>query len=164
LVEDSGEEWERTCAEAESWLLRTALLGGQRAVLAGSRDRADTARVQLRWQNTAGVTYPIEALTQAQEAPPLPVAGNAALAYAADSYGRALEAAIHHAAAAVALRLVEDELTVTRQRLRSVEDRWIPQLKSMLADLDLRLAELEREEIIRLRWAHAQHRGPVGRR
>jgi len=52
-----------------------------------------------------------------------------------------------------AARVAAAEVVTTRGRLRAIEDRWVPELESALHTLDGALAELERAEGVRLRWA-----------
>jgi len=54
------------------------------------------------------------------------------------------------------LTRVRAELLATRRRLRGVEDRLIPRLEETLRLTELSLDEIEREEGLRLRWAHPE--------
>jgi V/A-type H+-transporting ATPase subunit D len=116
LAERTRLEWEASVAEAERWLLRAAVLGGQRGV------RAD------------------------------PGAATAALPMARAAYRRALEAAVAHAAADGAARVVSAEVRTTRLRLRAIQDRWVPRLEQALAGVEASLLEAEGAENVRLRW------------
>ena len=60
--------------------------------------------------------------------------------------------ALDRAAATRALELLESELRLTRRRLRGLDNRWIPLLRETLHDVELRLAEEEREEMVRSKW------------
>jgi len=64
-----------------------------------------------------------------------------------------LEAAVAHAAAAAALRLIGAEAAVTRYRLRAIKDRWIPRLERARAEITFALDEVERADQARLRRA-----------
>ena len=151
LAVRSGEELERTCREAETWLLRAGLLGGQRDLrLAGGGPLAD---VRIAWRDTMGVRYPAEASCGLPEPVPPPPACTAALAPAAAAYRATLAAAVSHAAVTAAGRLVAEEVAVTRQRLRGIQDRWVPRLRAALAELELSLDELEQADNARLRRA-----------
>jgi len=155
LSEQTRAEWEQCCAEAETWLLRAALLGGQAAIRHATPQRPAT--VTVRWATAMGARYPAEAVTTIDDPDAAgPGVGNAALGPAAAAYRRALDAAARHAAASAALRTIDAELLATRRRLRAVQDRWIPRLESTLARIRLALDEQERAEGVRLRWAAAQ--------
>jgi V/A-type H+/Na+-transporting ATPase subunit D len=141
-------EWERRCADAERWLLRAAMLGGERAVrLAADGSAAD---VTVSYGITMGVRHPDGATCRV---PASATWDGPALAAAREAHGRALEAAVRHAAAAAALRAVEAETLATRYRLRAVRDRWIPRLEQALAEVTLALEEQELADSARLRLA-----------
>jgi V/A-type H+-transporting ATPase subunit D len=144
LAGRTGEELERTCRDAETWLLRAGLLGGQRDLrLAGG---GPLAEVRIAWRDTMGVHYPAEARLDLPEPVPPPPA-------CAGAHRAALAAAVGHAAATAAVRRVAGEVAATRQRLRGIEDRWIPRLRAALAELELSLDELEQSDNARLRRA-----------
>jgi V/A-type H+-transporting ATPase subunit D len=156
LVQRTGEDWERACREAETWLLRAALLGGQRALrLAADGPPAD---VTVAWRDTMGIRYPVEAAYVPPEQAAPTLAGTAALAGAAAAHRAALAAAVRHAAATAAASTVDAEVTATRQRLRAIEDRWIPRLHAALTEVELALDELEHADGVRLRRAAATTR------
>jgi V/A-type H+-transporting ATPase subunit D len=142
--------WERCCAEAEEWLLRATLLGGERALRLAAAEGA--AEVRISHVVTAGVRYPDGGTCTLRQ--PAHWAG-ATTAEARRAHQAALEAAVVHAAAAAALRLIEAEVTVTRYRLRAIQDRWIPRLEQARAEITFALDEIERADQARLRRARA---------
>jgi len=149
-------DWDRSCADAERWLLRASMLGGERAIrLAAVGPGAD---VTISYGSTMGVRYPDGAACriQASEAWDGP-----ALTATRQAHGRALEAAVRHAAAAEALRVVEAEMLATRYRLRAVKNRWIPRLEQALAEVTLALEEQELADTARLRLAAGRTGGPA---
>jgi V/A-type H+/Na+-transporting ATPase subunit D len=144
-------EWERCCADAQQWLLRASMLGGQRAVRLAADGQA--AEVIIQHHVTMGVRHPAEATCR------VPVAAGwdgPALAATRQAHVAALTAAVRHAAAAEALRLIEAEVLATRYRLRAVRDRWIPRLEQALAEVTLALEEQELADAARLRLATAR--------
>lgn len=145
-------EWAQGCAEAEEWLLRSALLEGQR----GSRLAApgELAEVQISYTVTMGVRHPADGAYSPPRTPVLWVAP--AAAEARRTCEAALEAAVRHAAAASALRTLDAETATTRQRLHAIRDRWIPRLEEARAELELTFDELERADAARLRMASRQ--------
>ena len=148
-------EWERCRDDADSWLLRAALLGGERAIRLAAADAF--AEVTISHAATMGVRYPADATCITSP----PVAGDGpALAAAREAHRAALVAAVQHAAAAQALRVLEAETTATRYRLRAVRDRWIPRLEQALAEVTFALEELERADAARLRLATTARRRP----
>ena len=101
-----------------------------------------------------GIRYPARPCAPSQ--PPLRPGTGQALTQARRAHRAALEAAVQHAAASAALRILEDETAVTRYRLRAVRDRWIPRLEQALAEVTFEIEELERADAARLRRAVGQ--------
>ena len=88
-AERTGAEWRRRCAEAEPWLLRAALLGGQRALRHAVP--GETAQVQVTWAVVMGVRYPQQAVAHSgRPAPDAAPTGTTALVEAAATYRDAL--------------------------------------------------------------------------
>ena len=156
----SAADWDRCCADAERWLLRASMLGGERAIrLAAGGPAAD---VTISYGSTMGVRYPDGAACRI----PAPAEWDGpALTATRQAHGRALTAAVRHAAAAEALRVVEAEMLATRYRLRAVKNRWIPRLEQALAEVSLALEEQELADTARLRLAAGSARrvSPSGR-
>jgi V/A-type H+-transporting ATPase subunit D len=148
-------EWERRRADADSWLLRAALLGGERAIRLAAADTF--AEVTISHVTIMGVRYPADATCTT----PLPAGRDGpALAVAREAHCAALAAAVRHAAAAEALRVLEAETAATRYRLRAVKDRWIPRLEHALAEVTFAIEELERADAARLRLAATARQRP----
>jgi V/A-type H+-transporting ATPase subunit D len=148
-ADQAAADWDRCCAEAERWLLRAAMLGGERAVRLAAAGSA--AEVTISYRLTMGVRHPDRATCLS---PPAGTWDGPAVAAARQAYGRALAAAVRDAAAAEALRVVQAEALATRYRLRAVQDRWIPRLEQALAEVSLALEEQELADTARLRLAH----------
>ena len=161
LARRTGDEWERACRQADTWLLRAALLRGQRSLRLASG--GPPAVVTIVWRDTMGIRYPAEATSDApgQDAPSAP--GGAALQRAGAAHRAALAAAVQHAAASAALRTVEAEVAATSQRLRAIQDRWVPHLQVTLAQVELDLDELEHADAAQLRRAINPKASTIGR-
>ena len=139
-------DWDRCRADAELWLLRASLLGGQRAIrLAVDGGPAD---VTVSYATAMGVRYP----SGASCAIPEPGTWDGAvLSSTRQAHRTALAAAVRSAAAAEAVRVIEAETLATRYRLRAVKDRWIPRLEQALAEVTLAIEEQEIADAARLR-------------
>lgn len=156
-AERAAAEWRSGCRDAETWFLRAALLGGQRAITAAEPDTV--ADVEVSWTVAMGVHHPREAAVHcAVPAATAATPSNTALVVAADAYRTALGAAARHAVVDAAVRRIDAEVLATRRRLRAVQERWIPRLVEALREVDAGLAELELAEGGRLRWAAGRGR------
>ncbi len=140
-------EWGRCCADAERWLLRASMLGGERAVRLAADSRPAT--VTIPYTVTMGVRHPASPVC---DIPASVTWDGPAMTRTRQAHAAALEAAVQHAAAAETL-LVEAETLATRYRLRAIEDRWIPRLEEALAEVTLALEEQELADAARLRLA-----------
>jgi V/A-type H+/Na+-transporting ATPase subunit D len=147
-AEQSRREWERCCAAADQWLLKAALLSGQRSIRLAANGGA--AQVRITYQVTAGVRHPASGACSRPE--PAAWAG-LATGEARKAHQAALAAAVAHAADAAALRVIRAEAELTRYRLHAIKDRWVPRLEQARAEITFALEELEREDQARLRRA-----------
>jgi V/A-type H+/Na+-transporting ATPase subunit D len=152
LAQRSAAAWTEAHREAETWLLRAALVGGERAIRLAA-DRVD-AEVTITWTTTMGVSHPVRAscrIPERQLTSPTP--DSTALVRAVAAYATALRAAVDHAVASAALRVVDAEVVATRRRVRAIDDRWIPRLTEAQRVLQFAIDEQEHEDGVRLRWA-----------
>jgi V/A-type H+-transporting ATPase subunit D len=150
LVERTGDAWAEACATADLWAVRAGLLGGQRALRLATRE--GTAAVAVQWSATMGIRYPSAGALSTGDASPH-LFGTAALYGSRDAHQRALEAAVKHATATAASRIVRAEVAGTRIRLRAIDDRSIPRLQQALVLLEASLDELEHADAARVRRA-----------
>ena len=113
------------------------------------------------WEHAIGVRYPADARASPSRSPTRVTARcRPPWSTARDRYRAALEAAVRHAAAQAAVRVVEAQEAATRRRLRAIEHRWLPRLEESLARVQLQLEENEHADGVLLRWAS----GPRGTR
>jgi V/A-type H+-transporting ATPase subunit D len=164
LNERTETAWRDAVAEAERWIARAGVAGGERAIRQAAGRTPPTAAVDVRWRSTMGAVYPARVGCRLPDpGAPVSAGGTAALGPAAQAYREALEAGAQHAAARMALTRVENELGVTVRRLRVIQQRWIPTLDTALHDLTVRLDEREREDLVAVRWTRDRG-GPSGER
>jgi V/A-type H+-transporting ATPase subunit D len=158
LAERTQVEWEAAVTDLERWMLRSALLSGERGLRLASG--VEVAEVAVQWRQTMGVRYPAWATCRIPE-PTLsdPLPANTALVQAVGASRRAVQAAVDQAVAATALAAVRAEIVSTRRQLRAVRDRWTPRLESARRDLTIALDDQEHDEGVRMRWAAAPTRG-----
>ncbi|WP_329249005.1 V-type ATP synthase subunit D [Actinoallomurus sp. NBC_01490] len=144
VAERTAQTWTAACAEADMWALRACLADGRRVLRP-----APPAHVTVRWEETMGLRFPVDATcTPAED--PTPMAASAALSETRKAAWTALQAAVDHAVAREAERRVSQQITVIRQRIRALQDRWIPRLTAALRQIDLAIEEAERADAARL--------------
>ena len=152
-ADEAASRWEDAAQEADAWLRRARMVGGERAFELACFYSGGPVRATVQWRRSLGVSYPAEAEIEAPPPPDLSaLGGGTALVFAAGAHRRAIQAAVEHGAAMLALNRVRRELRSTTRRLRAVERRWIPAHESALAALVLALDESERQESARVRW------------
>lgn len=146
--------WERALSEARKRMEGVDGAGGSSLVMLAATLGGEAAGVEIDWRTIMGVHYPTGARAVLPEPTPLaPLPGGAALSAARDAFRRALEAAVAVAAADAAFGRIQSELTRTTRALRALDLRAIPAYHEALTQLELRLDEAEREDMIRVRWA-----------
>ncbi|WP_369386542.1 V-type ATP synthase subunit D [Streptomyces sp. CG1] len=151
-AEEAGRVWRERLAEAESWLVRGVMLGGEQAL--AEAVPADQASVEVEWDALMGARHPAAvAWTGPVRSPAEPTPSNTALEHAETAYRAAVRAAADHAAHRSAAELLAAEAARTRQRVRALRHHWIPRLRGDLAAVELALEEAEHEEAVRRRWA-----------
>jgi V/A-type H+-transporting ATPase subunit D len=153
LVRTAREEWESRAREAELWLNRAALLAGERQLRRAGAAAKAPPELRIQWRRSLAVHYPHLAEITFPPAPNLAaLGGTSAIIYALQAHRRACEAALSYAAAKEASERFTEELRATVRRLRATEKRWIPLHEQALANLEVALDEIEREDAARTRW------------
>ncbi|MFF7652506.1 V-type ATP synthase subunit D [Streptomyces sp. NPDC007983] len=156
-AEEAGAQaWRQAVRDAETWLLRGVLLGGEHALEAAA-EGIGAADFTWREESTVGVRHPALASCRTPDrSPDAATPGNTALVHAEGAYRQVLLAGAEYAVARQAARVVGAEVAHTRQRVRALRRHWIPRLEETLARIDLALEESEHEDAIRRRWAAAR--------
>lgn len=155
---EAGLAWRDRLAEADTWLVRGVMLGGERAL--AEAVPAGRACVEVRWDALMGVRHPAAmAWTGPVRSPAEPTPPNTALAHAETAYRAAVHAAAQYAAHQAAADLLAAEAERARQRVRALRRHWIPRLRSELTAVELALEEAEHEEAVRRRWAASRGAG-----
>jgi len=149
-AERTRADWQDAARQLDRWMLRSALLSGERALRLAT-DGAD-ARVAVDWRLTMGVRYPADAACSVAR-PGGFQADNTALHEAGDAARRAVGAGVDHAVATAALDAIRAEIAATRRQLRALDHRWLPRLEAAQARLLIQLDDIEHDEHVRLRWA-----------
>ena len=148
LVAQARSDWEQRAREAERWLARAAMLGGERQL---NYAPATLAQLTVGWRTILGVRCPADPQLKLPPERGLVRAGATAAVYsAATAHQRALEAAVNVGVVERALELIERDLRATTLRRVAIERRWIPAHERALAALELSLDEVEREDSARV--------------
>lgn len=151
--ETRAHEWHDSAREAETWLLRGLVLGGEHALETAAESVGD-AEVAWGEESTMGVRHPSLASCYIPDrSPDAATPRNTALIHAEAAYREALRAGAEYAAARTAARLVGAEVAHTRRRVRALRRHWIPRLEGSLARVVLALEQAEHEDAVRRRWA-----------
>mgnify|MGYP001397614152 CR=1 FL=1 len=147
----TGAEWRHLATAARAAQLRAELAAGARGLRIGLPE--PLARVEISWTTTMGVRYPTDA--QCTAAPPdsRAVDCSAAVTLARTAHTAALQAAARHAAAAAPEQILAVQVDTTRQRVRALRHRWVPQLTHALRQREIELEEQERQDRIAARRA-----------
>jgi len=149
LVVQARSEWERLARDAEQWLARAAMLGGERQL---DVDPSAFAEITVSWRTILGVRCPEDAqLELPADRELVPAGSSAALYCAAAAHRQALEAAVRLGVAESALARIASELRAATLRRVAIERRWIPSHERALEELELALDEVEREDSARVR-------------
>jgi V/A-type H+-transporting ATPase subunit D len=152
LLAQARNEWEQRAREAETWLTRAAMLGGERPLEHVGATPVRLAQVTVSRRTILGVSAPADAqLQMPSDRELLPAGASAALLCAAAAHRRALEAAVQVGVLESAFERIQLNLRATTQRRIAIERRWIPAHERALADLELGLDEVEREDSARVR-------------
>ncbi|GAA0552764.1 V-type ATP synthase subunit D [Streptomyces mordarskii] len=152
-AEEAGARaWRDTVREAETWLLRGLLQGGEHA-LETAADGVGPTEIAWRAETTMGVRHPWHLSCQDPDrSPDAATPGNTALVHAEAAWREALRAGAEYAVARAAAGIVGAEVARTRQRVRALRRHWIPRLEESLAQIGLALEESEHEDAVRRRW------------
>jgi V/A-type H+-transporting ATPase subunit D len=158
-VDETRRAWETASRDADRWFLRATMLGGVQQ-LELVRPQITAAEASVEWRSTMGLIRP-ERTAVSVVAPEAiaSLARSSALPPAAAAHRAAVRAALDHAAASRALALLDDELARTRRRLRALEHRWLVELDRQMHEIELVLAEQERDDAVRTRWASRSDHG-----
>ncbi|MFF7678978.1 V-type ATP synthase subunit D [Actinacidiphila glaucinigra] len=160
--------WRACVTDAETWLLRAVVIGGEHALIAAAAGAGGPAVVTVEWTTSLGVRRPASVAVQVPPRTPDTAApGNTALVRAEAAYREVVRSAASYAAAQSAVRIVEAEMSRTQRRVRVLRRHWIPRLQRELDRVERVLEQAEHEDAVRLRRAHACHGhgggGPAGR-
>jgi vacuolar-type H+-ATPase subunit D/Vma8 len=150
IARDTERRWQQAASAADRWGVRAAALTGRDGFNWAAPGLPASARI--RWVDVMGVNYPSHVDTTLPDAPPgARSPGSAALDRAVDAYRAAARVAAEHAVAQTACQIIDTEVLAVRMRRIAIGQRWLPQVRRLLAELETRLEENERAETVRWR-------------
>lgn len=151
----------QTYREGELLFRRTVALEGFLSIKGVASSIARRPLVSLKVKNIMGVVIPkIDALElQKAFAENLPISTSVRMDSLAEKYTGLLELVISAAETEVALRKILKEIEKTKRRVNALEFAVIPKMKSQASFIRMRLEEVERENIFRMKRIKAAQAG-----
>lgn len=141
--------------EAQKKINKARALDGDVVVRGASAARAETPEIVLDSKNIMGVVVPqIEGSKVRKDVGERGYSlldTSARIDEAAEAYEELLDTIILAAEIETAMRKMLDEIEKTKRRVNALEFKLIPELKEARDFIELRLEEMEREEIFRLK-------------
>jgi V/A-type H+-transporting ATPase subunit D len=146
-----SEDYER----AQRKIDKARALDGDVAVRGAASARAETPRITLESKNIMGVVVPqIEGSKVRKDVGERGYSlleTSARIDEAAEAYEELLDTIILAAEIETAMKKMLEEIEKTKRRVNALEFKLIPELKDAQEFIELRLEEMEREEIFRLK-------------
>ena len=141
--------------EAQKKIDKARALDGDVAVRGAASARAETPRITLESKNIMGVVVPQIEGSKVQkdvgERGYSLLETSARIDEAAEAYEELLDTIILAAEIETAMKKMLEEIEKTKRRVNALEFKLIPELKDAQEFIELRLEEMEREEIFRLK-------------
>ncbi|MHC1571286.1 MAG: V-type ATP synthase subunit D [Methanosarcinales archaeon] len=154
-AKDVRSELERDYAVAQEKLNIAKTIEGTVAVNSTAFSLMDTPKIELESKNVMGVVVPKIESTSVKKSITERGYGiigtSSRIDEAADAYESLVEKIILAAEIETTMKRLLDDIEKTKRRVNALEFKLIPELYEALAFITLRLEEMEREEIFRLK-------------
>ncbi|CAD7768362.1 V-type ATP synthase subunit D [Candidatus Methanoperedenaceae archaeon GB50] len=154
-AKDVRSELEREYAVAQEKLNIAKTIEGTVAVNSTAFSLMDTPKIELESKNVMGVVVPKIESTSVKKSITERGYGiigtSSRIDEAADAYESLVEKIILAAEIETTMKRLLDDIEKTKRRVNALEFKLIPELYEALAFITLRLEEMEREEIFRLK-------------
>lgn len=154
-AQDVREGMEEDYRDAQKKINKARALDGDVVVRGAAAARAETPEIVLDSKNIMGVVVPQIEGSKVQkdvgERGYSLLDTSARIDEAAEAYEELLDTIILAAEIETAMRKMLDEIEKTKRRVNALEFKLIPELKEARDFIELRLEEMEREEIFRLK-------------
>ncbi len=154
-AQDVREDLEEDYDHAQKRINMARALEGDVAVRGAASARAETPSIELQSKNIMGVVVPQIESTKVRkdvgERGYSLLDTSARIDEAAEAYEELLETVILAAEIETAMKKMLEEIEKTKRRVNALEFKLIPELEEARDFIELRLEEMEREEIFRLK-------------
>ncbi len=159
-AQDIREQLEENHQRAQNKIAKARALDGELTVKGAAEARKDKPEITISPKNVMGVVVPqIESSKVKKE---IDQRGygvldtSARIDEAAEEYEELVESIILAAEIETAMKKVLEEIEKTKRRVNALEFKLIPELKEARDFIELRLEEMEREEIFRMKKIKAK--------
>ncbi|RQD82251.1 MAG: V-type ATP synthase subunit D [Methanocalculus sp. MSAO_Arc2] len=151
-----AEKYER----AQEMIAIADTVEGAIGVKAAAFSVGDVPRIELKSKNIMGVVVPEISSTSVRKSPTGRGYGiigtSSVIDEAADAFEDLLESIIHSAEIETTMKRLLDEIESTKRRVNALEFKVIPELTEARDFIKMRLDEMEREELFRLKKIKAR--------
>ncbi|XGI82789.1 V-type ATP synthase subunit D [Halorutilales archaeon Cl-col2-1] len=154
-AQDVRSQLEQDYDEAQKKINKARAMDGDLAVRGAASARAETPEIVVDSKNIMGVVVPQIEGSKVQkdigERGYGLLGTSARVDEAAEAYEKLLDSIILAAEIETAMRKMLDEIEKTKRRVNALEFKLLPELKEARDFIELRLDEMEREEIFRMK-------------
>ena len=159
-AKDTRDELARKYERAQEMIAIADTVEGAIGVKAAAFSVGDVPRIELKSKNIMGVVVPEIQSSSVRKSPTERGYGiigtSSVIDEAADAFEDLLESIIHSAEIETTMKRLLDEIESTKRRVNALEFKVIPELNEARDFIKMRLDEMEREELFRLKKIKAR--------
>ncbi len=159
-AKDTRDELARKYERAQEMIAIADTVEGAIGVKAAAFSVGDVPRIELKSKNIMGVVVPEIQSSSVRKSPTERGYGiigtSSVIDEAADAFEDLLESIIHSAEIETTMKRLLDEIERTKRRVNALEFKVIPELTEARDFIKMRLDEMEREELFRLKKIKAR--------
>lgn len=159
-AKDTRDELARKYERAQEMIAIADTVEGAIGVKAAAFSVGDVPRIELKSKNIMGVVVPEIQSSSVRKGPTERGYGiigtSSVIDEAADAFEDLLESIIHSAEIETTMKRLLDEIERTKRRVNALEFKVIPELTEARDFIKMRLDEMEREELFRLKKIKAR--------
>ncbi|MDO8840944.1 MAG: V-type ATP synthase subunit D [Methanocalculus sp.] len=159
-AKDTRDELARKYARAQEMIAIADTVEGAIGVKAAAFSVGDVPQIELKSKNIMGVVVPEITSSSVRKSPTERGYGmigtSSVIDEAADAFEDLLESIIHSAEIETTMKRLLDEIESTKRRVNALEFKVIPELTEARDFIKMRLDEMEREELFRLKKIKAR--------